>query len=63
MIREGCGALYVCGHWALERPLLIGRSSQLATQDCRDVEEQVQKAFEGEEAPSASIIYVGQKPE
>ncbi|KZV70961.1 hypothetical protein PENSPDRAFT_684972 [Peniophora sp. CONT] len=31
--------------------------------DCRDVEEQVQKTFEGANSPSASIIYVGQRAE
>ena len=32
-------------------------------QDCRDVEDAVERTFAGADAPPALIFYVGQKPE
>lgn len=62
MCQGRCGVRYVFVLIELEAAPTSPSSALITTQqDCRDVEELVQKTFGPKDAPSALIVYIGQR--
>ena len=58
-----CGVQYVRHVANTMEMVSLAVLTKVRSQDCRAVKEIVEETFDKEDAPSALVIYVGQKPE